>query len=84
MNAGVDIALEQRAYHVRMAHMAADGQERRMRAAAHKQLDAVIAGSAQESTLAPLIAYTREWCGIARACNREGLRLARLKHGGAR
>lgn len=78
------VALDQRAYHVRAAYLAAAGQVRRMRLAAHRQLDAVIAGRAPEGSLSPLVAYTREWSGIARACDREGRRLAKLKHGGAR
>ena len=81
------VALDQRAYHVQLARIAAANRERRLRQAVHQLLDDVIddrGGSNSLVQLTTTTAHAREWSGISRACQREERRLAKLPHGGAR
>lgn len=82
----VNVAHEQRAYHVHMALLSAESAFRIAHQRAHDALDAEIDGRETPSGRFGLYhraAEAREWKGIAAACRREENRLARLKHGGA-
>ncbi|NLA67986.1 MAG: hypothetical protein GX856_07060 [Gammaproteobacteria bacterium] len=80
---GWTAALEQRAYHVHCALVAAENTERLATARARQIFDDWIDGRAGVFGLSAVAAVAREWRGSAKACRREERRLAKLKHGGA-
>ena len=77
------MTLDQRAYHVRMALLAAENTERHASRRARQIFEDWLDGRAGMFGLSCAAAVAREWRGIAKACRREERRLAKLKHGGA-
>lgn len=82
-------ALDRRAYVVYLALIAAENRARLSRLAARVHLDQLMDrqgwnGYTATLSLTDAAATASEWTGIAKACNREHRRLARIKHGGAR
>lgn len=82
------VALEQRAYHVHMALIAAENRTRLARLNARAQLDGLMDRQGWNGYLATLslteaAAVAGEWTGIVKACRREERRMAKIKHGGA-
>lgn len=79
------IALDQRAYFVHCALVAARHKASEHRRVEHALLDSHI--DDRRGSLKPLLqietaaATAREWSGIAAACTREERRLAKIKHG---
>lgn len=78
---GTTLTLDQRGYVVTLLRQAAQKRAEQLHTAAVRALDAAHTTSALAQAAEVALAET-EWRRIARACDREQARLARIKHAG--